>query len=87
MPLDHSETDAARMPLNSAYAYGVRRFGAVNWLGLWTLYQKEVRRYLNVATQTVLAPIICSHYFGARHTDGASGALENRAQNARSSLF
>ena len=39
-------------------AFGERRFGAVNWLGLWTLYTKEVRRYLNVATQTVLAPII-----------------------------
>ena len=45
--------DAAR-----AEAFGERRFGRVNWLGLWTLYQKEVRRYLNVATQTVLAPII-----------------------------
>lgn len=46
-------------PAGSPYeAFGERRFGAVNWLGLWTLYQKEVRRYLNVATQTVLAPII-----------------------------
>lgn len=45
--------DAARYE-----AFGERRFGAVNWLGLWTLYEKEVRRYLNVATQTVLAPII-----------------------------
>jgi ABC-2 type transport system permease protein len=39
-------------------AFGERRFGRVNWLGLWTLYEKEVRRYLNVAAQTVLAPII-----------------------------
>ncbi|WP_238319257.1 ABC transporter permease [Parvularcula oceani] len=39
-------------------AFGERRFGAVNWLGLWTLYKKEVQRYLKVATQTVLAPIV-----------------------------
>jgi ABC-2 type transport system permease protein len=41
-----------------ADAFGERRFGAVNWLGLWTLYKKEVQRYLKVAGQTVLAPII-----------------------------
>ena len=25
-----------------------RTIGAVNWLGLWTLYRKEVRRFLKV---------------------------------------
>jgi ABC-2 type transport system permease protein len=25
-----------------------RAMGAVNWLGLWTLYKKEVRRFLKV---------------------------------------
>jgi ABC-2 type transport system permease protein len=30
----------------------------VNWLGFWTLYQKEVRRFLKVYTQTLLAPMI-----------------------------
>src|SRR3546814_10125542 len=35
-----------------------RRIGAVNWLGLWTLYLKEVRRFLKVATQTVAAPVV-----------------------------
>lgn len=30
----------------------------MNWLGLWTLYKKEVMRYLKVAAQTVFAPII-----------------------------
>lgn len=34
-----------------------RSFGAINGLGLWTLYKKEVRRFLKVATQTVLAPV------------------------------
>jgi ABC-2 type transport system permease protein len=35
-----------------------RPFGAVNWLGLWTLYAKEVRRFVKVATQTLLAPLV-----------------------------
>lgn len=35
-----------------------RRFGPVNWVGLWTLYLKEVRRFVKVATQTMLAPLI-----------------------------
>ncbi len=34
-----------------------RNIGAVNWLGLWTLYSKEVRRFLKVHFQTVLAPV------------------------------
>lgn len=34
-----------------------RNFGMINGLGLWTLYKKEVRRFLKVTTQTVLAPV------------------------------
>jgi ABC-2 type transport system permease protein len=34
-----------------------RRFGVLNTLGLWTLYKKEVRRFLKVVTQTVAAPV------------------------------
>ncbi|SLN72552.1 ABC transporter permease [Roseisalinus antarcticus] len=37
---------------------GVRRFGQVNWLGLWTLTVREVMRFLNVWSQTVMAPLI-----------------------------
>lgn len=37
---------------------GVRRFGAVNWLGTWTLYNKEVRRFTKIKTQTIMAPMI-----------------------------
>ncbi|WP_300544541.1 ABC transporter permease [Maricaulis sp.] len=36
---------------------GPRKFGLINWLGLWTLYKKEVRRFLKVGTQTVAAPV------------------------------
>jgi ABC-2 type transport system permease protein len=40
-----------------------RTIGAVNWLGLWTLYSKEVRRFLKVHFQTVLAPVSTSLLF------------------------
>ncbi len=37
---------------------GVRRFGRVNWEGTRTLAQREVRRFMNVWSQTVMAPLI-----------------------------
>ena len=37
---------------------GVRHFGVVNWLGMWTLYVKEVRRFTKIKTQTIMAPMI-----------------------------
>ncbi len=36
---------------------GERRFGRWNWLGLRTLIEREVRRFTNVWTQTLLAPV------------------------------
>jgi ABC-2 type transport system permease protein len=30
----------------------------VNWLGLWTLYKKEVMRFLHVYNQTLAAPLV-----------------------------
>ena len=35
-----------------------REFGRWNKLGLWTLYTKEVKRFMRVWSQTLLAPII-----------------------------
>jgi ABC-2 type transport system permease protein len=35
-----------------------RRYGAVNWLGLWTLTAREIRRFLKVYTQTIAAPVV-----------------------------
>lgn len=43
--------------------FGARRFGTVNWLGLKTLYLKEVRRFMKVMTQTVIAPVISTLLF------------------------
>lgn len=61
---------------------GVRRFGRVNWIGLWELYAREVRRFASVATQTVLAPVITASLFmlvftlafGERRGDAISDA-------------
>jgi ABC-2 type transport system permease protein len=40
-----------------------RRYGAFNWIGLATLYRKEVRRFWTVGTQTVLAPMVTTLLF------------------------
>ena len=37
--------------------------GAANWLGLWTLYMREVRRFVKVYTQTILAPMATTLLF------------------------
>lgn len=44
-------------------AMGVRRFGRVNWLGLSTLAQREIRRFLAVWTQTLAAPLVTAGLF------------------------
>ena len=36
---------------------------AINWIGLWTLYRREVWRFLKVFTQTLLAPMITTLLF------------------------
>jgi ABC-2 type transport system permease protein len=40
-----------------------RKIGAVNWLGLWELYLKEIRRFWKVIFQTIAAPAITSLMF------------------------
>jgi ABC-2 type transport system permease protein len=42
---------------------GVRRFGRVNWLGTWTLVRREISRFMNVWSQTVMAPLINAGLF------------------------
>ncbi len=49
--------------INTKYKLGVRRFGSINWIGFWTLYKKEVLRFLIVWIQTLLSPIISSLLF------------------------
>ena len=42
---------------------GSRRFGRVNWLGLYTLALREVMRFIVVWTQTLLAPLVTAGLF------------------------
>jgi len=42
---------------------GARRFGRVNWLGLYTLIEREVIRFTTIWTQTILAPLITAGLF------------------------
>ena len=49
--------------IGTKYKIGVRRFGLVNWIGFWTLYQKEVLRFLIVWIQTIFSPLISSLLF------------------------
>ena len=49
--------------LEKKYEIGVRRFGFVNWIGVWTLYKKETLRFLNVWIQTLFSPLISSLLF------------------------
>ena len=49
--------------ISSKYKIGTRRFGYVNWIGLWTLYKKEVLRFLNVWIQTIFSPLVSALLF------------------------
>ncbi|KIL98211.1 ABC-type multidrug transport system permease component [Paramagnetospirillum magnetotacticum MS-1] len=40
-----------------------RSYGRVNWLGAWTLLMKEVRRFLKVYFQTIIAPVVTTLLF------------------------
>lgn len=42
---------------------GVPVFDGINRIGLWSLYMKEVRRFLKVQTQTVWAPAVTTLLF------------------------
>lgn len=57
MPDTSSSRDAIEAGLSGPVPPQPRTIGAVNWLGLWTLYKKEVRRFLKVSFQTVMAPV------------------------------
>jgi len=56
-------TPAAIKAGKSPHGFGERRFGAVNWLGLQTLFLKEIRRFLKVSFQTIFAPLISTLLF------------------------
>ena len=49
--------------ITKKYKIGTRRFGLINWVGAWTLYKKEVLRFLIVWIQTIFSPLISSLLF------------------------
>ena len=49
--------------VENKYQIGVRRFGLVNWIGIYSLYVKEVSRFLIVWAQTLLSPLVSSLLF------------------------
>ena len=49
--------------ITKKYKIGTRRFGLINWVGAWTLYQKETLRFLIVWVQTIFSPLISSLLF------------------------
>ena len=49
--------------VENKYQIGVRRFGLVNWIGLYSLYVKEVSRFIIVWAQTLLSPLVSSLLF------------------------
>ena len=52
-----------------------RTIGSVNWVGLWTLYAREVRRFLKVHQQTVWAPVVTTLLFYAVFALALGGAV------------
>ena len=64
-PASPSKTDLHLRHTRQPHGLPVRpiRIGRVNWVGLWTLYMREVQRFAKVAMQTVAAPVITSMLF------------------------
>ena len=51
-------TDAAPAASTPAVPPAPRRYDGINWIGLRTLYLREVRRFWKVGAQTVAAPVV-----------------------------
>jgi len=64
-PIAAGDAGEARRPF---LPYGTPVIGGFNRIGLWTLYIKEVRRFLKVQTQTIWAPAVTTLLFLAIFT-------------------
>jgi ABC-2 type transport system permease protein len=40
-----------------------RSIGLINWIGVWTLYVKEVQRFRKILVQTIAAPVVTTLLF------------------------
>jgi ABC-2 type transport system permease protein len=62
MATDPAGTRPARSPRGFS-ARGVPQITGINRIGLWSLYLKEVRRFIKVQTQTIWAPAVTTLLF------------------------
>ena len=69
-------TTAETTPLAPIAGPRLRSYGAVNGRGLWTLYLKEVRRFLKVFQQTIAAPVVTTLLFFAIFTLALGRSVE-----------
>ena len=49
--------------IEEKYKIYEKKFGYVNWLGFFTLYQKEILRFLKVVIQTIISPLVTALLF------------------------
>lgn len=63
MPDTISAPDDTAPMLETKAVQPPRTYGAVNWLGLFTLYKREVGRFLKVWMQTLFAPVVTTLLF------------------------
>ena len=64
-------------PLTLQPAPTPRTIGMVNWIGFWTLFSKEVRRFVKVYLQTIIAPVITTLLFYAVFALAMGGGAGN----------
>jgi ABC-2 type transport system permease protein len=57
------QTPLAALPDMPSAPGDLPTMGAVNWIGLKTLYLREVRRFIKVYTQTLVAPLVTTMLF------------------------
>ena len=67
-------TDSVDRSTPSTDDFNLRQFGICNWRGLWTLYAKEVQRFMKVFTQTILAPVVTTLLFYTIFTVALGGS-------------
>ena len=49
--------------IEKKYKIYSKKFGHFNWLGFYTLYQKEILRFLKVMIQTIISPMVSAILF------------------------
>ena len=49
--------------IEEKYKIYEKKFGYVNWLGFFVLYQKEILRFLKVIIQTIISPLVTALLF------------------------